>query len=177
MLNAHTACPVVFLVMCAVYTFNGVSLVYAIKENKLVFLYDIILVDLLWVIRNAVCSFTNLHKECSEQTKAFCELYHSLEETDICWWLVLKCPKLYTVPWWHLVSFVWINNHMRWRQIKQELVNFTWHFLRWPVSSLKCVWLSLSIKLLLDFLSSCFLSSLGLGFLFFMLADGLMLCC
>jgi hypothetical protein len=53
-LYAHTACPVVFLVMCTVYTFNGVSLVYAIKENKLVFLYDIILVDLLWVIRNAV---------------------------------------------------------------------------------------------------------------------------
>jgi hypothetical protein len=55
--NPRLAFGQALLALCF-YTFNGVSLVYAIKENKLVFLYDIILVDLLWVIRNAVCSFT-----------------------------------------------------------------------------------------------------------------------
>ncbi|KAH9545399.1 hypothetical protein CY35_12G045900 [Sphagnum magellanicum] len=51
--NPRLAFGQALLALCF-YTFNGVSLVYAIKENKLVFLYDIILVDLLWVIRNAV---------------------------------------------------------------------------------------------------------------------------
>jgi hypothetical protein len=39
---------------CCFYLFNGVSLVYVVQEHQLDFLYDIALVDILWIIRNAV---------------------------------------------------------------------------------------------------------------------------
>jgi len=37
-----------------VYAFNGVSLFFVIRGKKFDFLYDIALVDTIWIMRNAV---------------------------------------------------------------------------------------------------------------------------
>lgn len=39
-----------------VYTFNGVSLFFVIRGKHLDFLYDVALVDICWIMRNAVCA-------------------------------------------------------------------------------------------------------------------------
>lgn len=37
-----------------VYAFNGLSLFFLVRRSSLNFLYDIALVDIIWVMRNAV---------------------------------------------------------------------------------------------------------------------------
>jgi len=85
-----------------VYAFNGVSLFFVIRGRKFDFVYDIALVDVIWVMRNAVrdsSSSTQIKKSSLGYQCAGCCIALCLINSTECCFLMLAFEKIHIMKY------------------------------------------------------------------------------